>query len=488
MITELSDKQQIAYNKYLEGKNIFITGPGGCGKTALIKQIQCHAKANIIDLQVCALTGCAAVLLECKARTIHSWSGIGLAHGSNDAIIEKIKKSYFKKKVWLETDILVVDEVSMMSQRIFELLDLIGKTIRKNTLPFGGIQVIFSGDFYQLPPVGTKDDPSSINFCFESPLWYTTFPIENHIVLDKIFRQSEAVYSKLLNQIREGVVKKSSIALLENYVNRKVEDELIIKPTKLFPIRIKVDQINSYEMNKLKTESKLYSIKNEYNLQMTEKEKKIRAMFADEAIDLELKYIQSNLLCEHNITLKIGCQVMCIINFELPNCEMIYNGSQGIITSFTKEGYPTVKFTSGHELIMEPHIWKSESIPGIGVSQIPLILSWALTIHKIQGQSLDYGEIDIGSTIFECGQTYVALSRVKSLEGLYLASFDAKRIRINKKVQEFYEVLEEQEEKRRSEEENKRKEIELLPEAYVTAATAQEIPLAIAELVEEDYN
>jgi ATP-dependent DNA helicase PIF1 len=370
---ELSEKQQIAFNKYLNKENIFITGPGGTGKTELIKKIQNHAKLNINDIQVCALTGCAAVLLQCKARTVHSWSGIGLANGSIDSIVEKIKKSYFKKKVWLETDILVIDEVSMMSQKIFELLDLIGKTIRKNTLPFGGIQVIFSGDFYQLPPVGKE------NFCFESPLWFTTFPKENHIIFDKIFRQNENIYSTLLNQIRQGIVKSTTIELLENYIDRVVDKDLIITPTKLFPLRNKVDQINTYEINKLKTPSIKFNIKYEMDLPMTEKEKKQRLMFTNDSIDVELKYIQSNLLCDNEIKLKIGCQVMCIVNFELPNGDMIYNGSQGIITSFSEDTFPNVKFTSGVELTIRPNIWKSENIPGIGVSQVPLILSWGTT-------------------------------------------------------------------------------------------------------------
>jgi ATP-dependent DNA helicase PIF1 len=431
---ELSEKQQIAFNKYLNKENIFITGPGGSGKTELIKKIHSHAKSNIIDIQVCALTGCAAVLLQCKAKTIHSWSGIGLANGSNELIVEKIKKSYYKKKVWLETDILIVDEVSMMSQKIFELLDLIGKTIRKNKLPFGGIQVIFSGDFYQLPPVGTKDKQKTINFCFESPLWFETFQLENHVCFTQIFRQNENIYSTVLNQIREGIVKRSTIKLLEKYVDRKIEENLIITPTKLLPLRNKVDKINLDEINKLKTTEKIYNI--EYL-----KGKKQRLMFSENEIELELKYIQSNLLCENIIKLKVGCQVMCIVNFELPNGDMIYNGSQGIISSFTEDGYPNVKFTSGYELIMRSHVWSSENIPGIGISQIPLILSWALTIHKIQGQSLDYGEIDIGSSIFEYGQTYVALSRIKTLNGLYLTSFDPKKIKANDKVIEFYNKI-----------------------------------------------
>jgi hypothetical protein len=140
--------------------------------------------------------------------------------------------------------------------------------------------------------------------------------------------------------------------------------------------------------------------------------------------------------------LKIGAQVMCVVNIQSDTGLEVCNGSQGLITGFCEiTGCPRVKFNNGSERIMTRNIWESDKIPGIGVSQIPLILAWALTIHKSQGATLDAAEIDVGSGIFECGQTYVALSRVKSLQGLYLTSFDANRIRINKKVKDYYEAL-----------------------------------------------
>jgi ATP-dependent exoDNAse (exonuclease V) alpha subunit len=139
---------------------------------------------------------------------------------------------------------------------------------------------------------------------------------------------------------------------------------------------------------------------------------------------------------------------MCIVNIELTNGEMLCNGSQGIVVRFSTmdKKQPVIRFNNGFEMTMNYHIWPSENIPGVGVSQLPLILAWALTIHKAQGATLDVAEIDAGSGIFECGQTYVALSRVKSLEGLYLTSFDARKIRIHKKVQEFYQALKEEQE------------------------------------------
>jgi ATP-dependent DNA helicase PIF1 len=133
---------------------------------------------------------------------------------------------------------------------------------------------------------------------------------------------------------------------------------------------------------------------------------------------------------------------MCIVNIQSDTGIEVCNGSQGIVTAFCEfTGCPRVKFNNGIERIMTRNVWESDKIPGIGVSQVPIILAWALTIHKSQGATMDAAEIDVGSGIFECGQTYVALSRVKSLDGLYLTSFDANKIRINKKVKEFYEEL-----------------------------------------------
>ena len=207
----------------------------------------------------------------------------------------------------------------------------------------------------------------------------------------------------------------------------------------------------------------------------------VRLGFSKEQIETELMYIKSNLRCDEIVKLKIGAQVMCIVNIQLDNGDILCNGAQGIVVDVSPQGIPVVKYKNGYQMTMAPHVWPSELIPGIGVSQVPLILAWALTIHKAQGSTLDIAEVDAGSGIFECGQTYVALSRVKSLEGLYLSSFDAKRVKINKKVQDFYEILDKEDAKRRSAEENEKKEIEKLPEAYIETTT---IPLVEAILVE----
>jgi ATP-dependent DNA helicase PIF1 len=478
---EFSKEQQIAYNKYLENKNIFITGPGGTGKTALIRHIQKDAYKKCIDIQVCALTGCAAVLLQCKAKTVHSWAGIGLGNGSIEQIVNKIMKNRYVKATWKGTDILIVDEVSMMSLKLFEMLDAIGKAVRKNSKPFGGIQVIFSGDFYQLPPVGTKDEPDTTKFCFESPLWFETFKLDDHIHLNKIFRQNDPIYQRILNQIREGRLKRSSNEILLQHVDRVIDPSFQIRPTKLFPTRNKVDYINVTEMNKLTGKEYEYKIKYHSDLEMSAAERTMRIGYTREQIQTELMYLQSNLRCDEIVKLKVGAQVMCIVNIQLDNGDILCNGAQGIIIDISPQGLPIVKYKNGYQMTMSYHIWPSELIPGIGVSQVPLILAWALTIHKAQGSTLDIAEVDAGSGIFECGQTYVALSRVKSLEGLYLCSFDANRIRINRKVQQFYEILEE-ESKRRTQEQNEQIIIERLPEAYVEEVNV--IPIVEANVVE----
>jgi ATP-dependent DNA helicase PIF1 len=454
---ELSKEQVIAFDKYIQGHNIFITGPGGSGKSALIKKIYEHAYEKGKNIQVCALTGCASVLLQCKAKTLHSWAGIGLGNGTIEQIVNKIKKNKFTKALWKNTDILVVDEVSMLSSKLFDLLNHIGKAIRGNSKHFGGIQLIFSGDFYQLPPVGNKDEPESQQFCFESAYWNDVFPLSCQLPLVKIFRQTDEVYTTILNQIREGVIKKSTLHLLNSFVGKEYDKSLVVEPTKLFPTKNKVENINNSKMDLLEGEIKEFKLKHRKDLEMTKASRLQRMDYNDKDIQLELEYLAGNLICDKDLKLKVGSQVMCIVNIQNENKHLeICNGSQGIILGFCEiTGYPRVKFNNGIEKLMGRHVWESDKIPGIGVSQVPLILAWALTIHKSQGATLDTAEIDIGSGIFECGQTYVALSRVKNLDGLYLSSFDSTKIKIHKKVKKYYEDLKKYVEMEKEKEEKK---------------------------------
>jgi len=428
-----------AFDKYIAGENIFITGPGGSGKTYTIKKIVDHATENGKDFKVCALTGCAAVLLMCKAITLHAFSGIGLATGTIQEVVDKVLKNRYKRPNWNKTDILIVDEVSMLSLKIFKILDIIARSIKKKpNIPFGGMQLIFSGDFYQLPPVGDKDDPESLQFCFETPLWNETFKPENQIHFKTIYRQTDPQYVKILNNIRVGKITKSTIALLTECTKKTYTEE--IPPTILLPRRRDADIINHKELNKLdKTTEKTYKtiVVPETELQLTSQQVDNISLFTDTEKGYEEQYLAENIMAEKEIRLRIGTIVMCVANLNMDSETQIVNGSQGIIIDFV-EDYPIVKFNNGTTQRIVPHIWNSERLPGIAIKQIPLIYAWAITIHKSQGLSLDRAIIDIGAQIFECGQTYVALSRIKSLEGLYLKGFDYTKIKINKKVHVFY--------------------------------------------------
>ena len=438
---ELSLEQQNAFDKFILGENVFVTGSAGSGKSELIRKIYRHCISNRKGIQVCALTGCASILLNCKAKTVHSWSGIGLGNASVDVLINKIKQNIYKKKAWTEISVLVIDEVSMMSIKLFDTLDAIGRGVRNNHLPFGGIQVILSGDFYQLPPVGNYNDVDTMRFCFESEDWNNVFKKNCQIQLVKIFRQTDNKYISILNQVREGVVKRSSNDLLKSRVGLIPPEGTVI--TQLYPRRNSVEVINCNKMKELTTPEHTFEIQLLTNLPLlSDEDKRKRNKISKVEIDIELQHIKTNLLCEPTLKLKVGAYVMCIVNMEISSDIVLCNGSQGIITGFSEiTRLPIVRFNNGYEVTINYYTWTSENIPGIGVSQIPLILAWAITIHKSQGTTLDMAQIDVGRGIFEAGQTYVALSRVKSLDGIYLTSFDVTRIKINRKVKEFYDNL-----------------------------------------------
>jgi ATP-dependent DNA helicase PIF1 len=424
---DFSPEQQSVFDAYRTGKNVFMTGPGGTGKSHLIRAIYKDALSMGKPIQVCALTGCAAILLNCNAKTVHSWAKIGLGSGPNEAILHKIQK-FKKTKPWLSTNLLIVDEVSMMSLKIFELLDYLGQKIRKNTRPFGGIQVIFSGDFFQLPPVPDRDDADTGKFCFESPRWSSTFDIQ--IELKTNFRQSDGEFARILNQIRVGKLYKSGYEMLKSRVGVDASGN-IVQPIKLFPRKFSVDSINQVEMSKIGDEAQVFKA--------TLVKDGVDPRVSPEAIAEEEAYLRKNALFEEEVRLKKGAQVMCIANVDM-DIAKICNGSVGVIIDFVST-YPLVKFNNGAERIMTRHCWPSENIEGLSIAQVPLILAWAVTIHKSQGATLELMEIDVGSDVFEYGQTYVGLSRARSIEGLYIKSFVPEKIKVNPKVQAFYERM-----------------------------------------------
>jgi len=268
--SSLSTEQKQALDCFIKGENIFITGPGGTGKTHLIKEFVRHANMMGKNIQVCALTGCASVLLGSIARTIHSWSGIKLAKGPIEKIIEYVLKNRCIIKEWRKVRILVVDEVSMMSLKILRLLNELGKIIRKNPQPFGGIQLVFSGDFYQLGPIGDNIDPETAQFCFEHPDWFQIFPKQNHIILNTIFRQKDPIYIEILSEVRKGNISDKNIGILQEYIKREynTEEHNNCILTKLFPIRSKADFINKMMFEKIEEPIQIFTMTTNRNCTM----------------------------------------------------------------------------------------------------------------------------------------------------------------------------------------------------------------------------
>jgi ATP-dependent DNA helicase PIF1 len=453
--TSLSLEQQYAFEKYKQGESLFITGPGGTGKTKLIQYIYSDSLATGIKekLQICALTGCSSVLLNVNAKTIHSWSGIKLAKDSKEKVIQSVIKNRKMVTKWKMVKTLIIDEVSMLSRKLFEILDGIARIIFKNPgKPFGGLQVLFLGDFFQLPPISDNFDMETSQFCFESPVWYELFPPKNQIQLTVIYRQNDPAFIQILSEIRRGQLSDESNERLKQCVDRDMTElkEKGIIPTRLFAVRSKADYINNLRFNEL--------IDAEYTFQcikMTNCDKilsngvaiplemliKCQEMTLQEK-ECEINILLGGSLCNPVMSLKKGAYVMCTANLNLDIG--ICNGSCGTIIEILNRGalnIPLVKFNNGIIMEIGVHFIQSSEYPIIAVGNIPLILAWAMTIHKSQGASLEYAHMDLGNSIFEDGQTYVGLSRVKSLDGLYLSAFNPYRIKANSKVIAFYSKI-----------------------------------------------
>jgi len=455
-IRELSPEQHLAYSKFVKGENLCITGAGGTGKTRLIQHLLHHTKSINRNTAVCAMTGCAAILLNCGAQTLHSWSGIKLAKGDKSKVIANVLRTKKLVASWRAVQVLILDEVSMLSRKIFEILEGIARQARQSDRPFGGIQVVFTGDFFQLPPIGSEGEPETEQFCFESPRWNAVFSGENHIELKTMFRQTDPAYIHILQQVRHGKLDEEGCQVLRQYLNRNMDTEKLrgIIPTKLFALRVKTDMVNSQMFSQIQEKEYVFEMiqKKDCRTRLdTNRPLDLRILQAssklsEQEMEYELSSMSGAVPSPKILRLKKGAVVMCTINLDMD--AGICNGSQGVIVDIvesrkSEQGWPTpiVRFLNGVEKAILPHFWQSDDYPTLAIGQIPLCLAWALTIHKIQGATLSVAEIDIGQSIFEYGQTYVALSRIQSLDGLYLSAFHPQKIRANPKVLAFYDNL-----------------------------------------------
>ena len=411
----LNKKQQEAIQSMINGDNVFITGGGGVGKSFIIQYFVEMQKNNKV-IATTSTTGISAILIG--GVTIHSYLGIGLGTRDVDEMIAFIRKCSFYRERWRKINILIIDEISMLSPDLFDKLNIIGQTIRYSTRPFGGIQVIVSGDFCQLPCV--KND----KFCFEAQSWNTV--ISKTFYLTEIVRQKDTEFQHCLNEIRLGNITDDIKKIINKRQHIKFKKVHGIKPTKLYPLNSSVDYINNSEIKKLSGKNgEIYEYQLEYEKttrKKVNKEKLIKSCIANETLELTDQ-----------------CQVMLIYNLDFENG--LVNGSRGVITRF-EDDLPVVKFMNGIEKVIDYHTWEIKEDDKIiaNISQIPLKVAYAFSIHKSQGSTIDYAIIDLDN-IFEYGMAYVALSRVKSLDGLSITNINWDNICCHPKAIEFYDKL-----------------------------------------------
>lgn len=425
----LSPDQLEAMEIFKAGRNICINSAGGCGKSFLISIMKSYADGTGKKIAITATTGTAAVLLGNGAKTIYAWGGIGIGNGTVETILKNIKKNGAYSR-WKALNILIIDEISMMGCEIFELLNDIGKQIRRNKKPFGGIQIVLCGDFCQLPPISKA--LSENRYIFESSEWLNV--IHQTVFLTTNHRQSDPQFIQLLDEIRFGYISEETREILNSRIGLDYKS-LEIQPTHLYSTNIAVEKINNAELLKLNNEIKTFHIKNatvdkngeENGIEYSSK----KVINGIELMDKNQQYVLELKLC-------IDAQVMLIVNLDVANG--LANGSRGVIKSFAENGNPLVLFLNGMIVEISPYTWyNDDEANNFGRIQIPLKLAYAITIHKIQGATLDCALINLAN-IFQDGQAYVALSRVRSLSGLYLLAIDYNKIRACRKVLQFYRM------------------------------------------------
>ena len=426
MTLHLTEKQNNAFECMKKGYNVFLTGPGGTGKSFLLKYfIEWYRKEKedqLSKIYVSSTTGLSSLLID--GITINRYSGIGIGDKDVPELLKKINKMGHVKKRWNETGVLIIDEISMMDADLFDKLEILAKKIRKNDLPFGGIQIILSGDFLQLPPV------KSVNFCFNAFSW--DLVINRVFYFDEIIRQDNLALQAVLNKVRLGIVDQEVKDLLNSCLNKELYNSSGIIPTLLFSRKNMVSDYNQKEITRLINTN----VENHQFVAKYEFSKKVSEPAKDYLKDLINKQYE----IEEIITLSKFSQVM--LNVNMPE-KGLANGSRGIIIGFGVRNNPIVKFLNNIELEIIPHEYNMEGDDGGNVKkiQIPLILAWAITIHKAQGMSLDFVKTDIGSSIFEYGQAYVVLSRIKNIEGLSLLNIDFSKIKAHPLIIDFYKKI-----------------------------------------------
>ena len=408
--------QDEAFEILKTGNNVFITGSAGSGKTHLINRYIAFLREHKVDVAVTASTGIAATHMG--GVTIHSWSGLGVRDTLSEWDLEILESRAYLWKRFENVKVLIIDEVSMMHHFRLDMVDRILRHFKRTTKPFGGIQVVLVGDFFQLPPISRAGEPEA-HFVFKSDAWGDAgFTV---CYLTTQFRQTDDAYLTVLNAIRANDVDEDARDHLRKRYKKKPEVD--IEPTRLYTHNADVDSVNETELDKLETEATSYS--------MTSKGSKNH-----------VELLKKHCLAPDTLRLKLGAKVMCVKN----NFEGKYvNGTLGIVTSCEPWEDPVIRVANGQEIKIGRVDWQIADEDGkvkSSINQYPLRLAWAITVHKSQGMSLDAVEVDL-SRSFEKGMGYVALSRVRSLAGLSILGMNETAFQVNDEVLEFDSELRE---------------------------------------------
>ncbi len=396
------------------GHTTFLTGQAGSGKSYVLREYVDYLKKHGVKYAVTASTGIASTHIS--GSTIHSWSGIGIKDKLTKFDLDALEEKQNLHKRWTETQVLIIDEVSMLHANFLDMLNAVAKHIRRDARPFGGVQVIFSGDFFQLPPVVRSENhvPGAKVYAFLSNAWVEAKPVICY--LTEQHRQDDDQLLSLLKAIRGGEIDEGHYDTLREVSEKKPKKSTL----KLYTHNENVDKINEKFFDELDGDEHYY--------EMVTKGKK-------NLVDS----LKSNCLAPETMRLKIGTKVMCIKNAQ---DKSYVNGSLGVITAIADDGFPVVSLNSGRKITVRGDSWKIEEDGKVKaeISQLPLRYAWAITVHKSQGMTLDEAEMDLSRT-FVRGQGYVALSRLTTLDGLYLTGFNNEALMVSEEVREADELF-----------------------------------------------
>ncbi|MGV9002234.1 MAG: ATP-dependent DNA helicase [Candidatus Saccharimonadaceae bacterium] len=399
--------QALALEIMLSGESVLLTGPAGAGKTFVLNQFIKLAKHDAKHVSVTATTGLAATHLG--GTTIHSWAGIGVADALPSGFAEHMAKG--RREIIEKTDVLIIDEISMLHDFRLDMVDEVCRIVRKEPdVPFGGIQIIMSGDFFQLPPINRGDSRAG-SFVVSSEVWRDLDPVICY--LEEQHRQDDETLIDILNAIRAGDVRRHHAETLLARTEVYPEDFELL--TELHTVNVDVDKMNAAKLAEIDDDEISYEQ-------------------SSTGAEGYIEGLQRSVLAPKVLKLKLGALVMAVKNS--PERKYV-NGSLGTVVAFEPHTeYPIVAFQNGKEITMSPDTWelRDGDKKRASITQIPLRLAWAITVHKSQGMTLDAARIDLRKAFVE-GMGYVALSRVKNVNNLYLTGINQMALKVSPEAQ-----------------------------------------------------